>query len=78
MIAKIIDITLLVTPLVSPRQVGRLMLAIGACVAIIGIISIYNHWMMGKGNIEEKIWNWAGGILVLLLIQAVVWTMLGT
>lgn len=61
---------------ITARETAGLMIAIGACVAIIGIINIYNHIQMGKPNIEEKIWNWVGGIIFLLLIETVIVIML--
>ena len=62
--------------LVTAKEVANLMLAIGACLAIIGIINIYNHIQMGKPNVEEKIWTWVGGILLLILIPSVIMTIL--
>ena len=57
---------------ITTRETAGLMLAIGACVAVVGIINIYNHIQMGKPNIEEKIWNWVGGIIFLLLIETLI------
>lgn len=58
--------------LISYNEVSALLLAIGACIAIIGIIDIYHHWMMGKAGLEEKIWKWGCGIIFLILIQVVI------
>ncbi|AYD49040.1 DUF4134 family protein [Arachidicoccus soli] len=55
---------------ISFSDLSRLILVIGACLAIIGAVVIYKKWSLGNHNIENDVLYWGGGILMLIIVQA--------
>jgi hypothetical protein len=47
-------------------HIANLLLIGGAIVATVGACRIYYKWTAGQGNIEQEIFQWAGGIIFLL------------
>ncbi len=50
-------------------EISHLLLVGGAVVAIIGALRIYYKWSNGADYIEKDVMLWAGGLLLLVLIQ---------
>jgi hypothetical protein len=50
-------------------EISSVVLVAGAILAIIGALRIYFKWSNGGDFIERDIMLWAGGILMLVLIQ---------
>lgn len=57
---------------VTLNEVSRLILVIGAIMAVIGAIVVFRKWTSGEQHVERYVTAWAGGILMLLLIEAVI------
>jgi len=53
-------------------EISLVLLVSGAVVAIIGALRIYYKWSNGDDYIEKDVMLWAGGILMLVLIQVFV------
>jgi hypothetical protein len=58
-------------------DLSTLMLSVGACLALVGAVVIYKKWSMGNHNIENEVILWAGGILMLIIIQVFIKIMFG-
>lgn len=58
-------------------DLSALILSIGACLALVGAVVIYKKWSMGNHNIENEVILWAGGILMLIIIQVFIKVMFG-
>ncbi len=50
-------------------EISHVLLVGGAVVAIIGALRIYYKWSNGADYIEKDVMLWAGGLLLLVLIQ---------
>ncbi|MGJ7030890.1 DUF4134 family protein [Niabella hirudinis] len=50
-------------------EISLVLLVCGAVVAIIGALRIYYKWSNGADYIEKDVMLWAGGLLMLVLIQ---------
>lgn len=57
---------------ISYDDLSALILVIGGCLALIGAVVIYKKWSTGNQNIEHEVLMWAGGILMLIIIQVFV------
>jgi len=57
---------------INYSDVSALIMVIGGMLAIIGATVIYKKFSGGKHNIEEDIFLWGGGILLLIIIQVFV------
>ena len=53
-------------------DVSQFLLVAGGILAIIGATVIYRKWTSGKHDIEQDVMLWAGGVLALIIIQALV------
>jgi len=62
---------------VSYSDLSALILTIGGCIAIIGAVIIYKKWSMGNHNIENEVIMWAGGIIMLIVVQVFIKVMFG-
>ena len=58
-------------------DLSALILTIGGCLALIGAVVIYKKWSMGNQNIENEVLMWAGGIVMLIIIQVFIKVMFG-
>lgn len=58
-------------------DLSALILTVGGCLALIGAVVIYKKWSMGNHNIENEVMMWAGGILMLIIIQVFIKVMFG-
>lgn len=58
-------------------ELSALILTIGGCLALIGSVVIYKKWSMGNHNIENEVLMWAGGIVMLIIIQVLIKLMFG-
>ena len=58
-------------------DLSALILPIGACLELVGAVVIYKKWSMGNHNIENEGILWAGGILMLIIIQVFIKVMFG-
>ena len=58
-------------------ELSALILTIGGCLALIGAVVIYKKWSMGNHNIENEVLMWAGGIVMLIIIQVFIKVMFG-
>jgi hypothetical protein len=58
-------------------ELSALILTIGGCLALIGAVVIYKKWSMGNHNIDNEVLMWAGGIVMLLIIQVFIKVMFG-
>lgn len=56
---------------------SALILTIGGCLALVGAVVIYKKWSMGNHNIENEVLMWAGGIVMLIIIQVFIKVMFG-
>lgn len=67
------------TPLTAAYfgHVSNILLTGGAIVATIGACRIYYKWSSGQGNIENEIFQWAGGIIFLLASSVAVKSLFG-
>lgn len=60
---------------VTLNEVSALVMAVGACIAIIGAIVVFRKWTSGEQHIEKYVMAWVGGIVMLILIQVVIISM---
>jgi len=58
-------------------DLSALILTIGGCLALVGAVVIYKKWSMGNHNIENEVLMWAGGIVMLIIIQVFIKVMFG-
>lgn len=58
-------------------DLSALILTIGGCLALVGAVVIYKKWSMGNHNIESEVLMWAGGIVMLIIIQIFIKVMFG-
>jgi hypothetical protein len=58
-------------------ELSALILTIGGCLALIGAVVIYKKWSMGNHNIDNEVLMWAGGIVMLIIIQVFIKVMFG-
>lgn len=60
---------------ITPQEVSAAILAVGAIISIIGALIVFRKWTGGEHYVEKYVMAWAGGILLLLLIQVVILSM---
>ena len=53
-------------------ELSSVLLAIGACLGIIGACRIYYKWSNGQADIDREVMVWIGGIVFLILVQVLV------
>jgi hypothetical protein len=58
-------------------ELSALILTIGGCLALIGAVVIYKKWSMGNHNIDNEVLMWAGGVVMLIIIQVFIKIMFG-
>jgi hypothetical protein len=58
-------------------ELSALILTIGGCLALIGAVVIYKKWSMGNHNIDNEVLMWAGGVVMLIIIQVFIKVMFG-
>ena len=58
-------------------ELSALILTIGGCLALIGAVVVYKKWSMGNHNIDNEVLMWAGGIVMLIVIQVFIKVMFG-
>jgi len=58
-------------------DLSALILTIGSCLALVGAVVIYKKWSMGNHNIENEVLMWAGGLVMLIIIQVFIKVMFG-
>jgi hypothetical protein len=58
-------------------ELSALILTLGGCLALIGAVVIYKKWSMGNHNIDNEVLMWAGGIVMLIIIQVFIKVMFG-
>lgn len=51
-------------------EISSVLMVCGAIVAIVGACRIYYKWSNGHEEMEREVMVWAGGILLLVLVQA--------
>lgn len=58
-------------------HIANILMIGGAIVATLGACRIYYKWTAGHGNIETEIYQWAGGIIFLLVSSVAVKALFG-
>lgn len=57
---------------VSLQEVSAAVMAVGACIAIIGALVVFRKWSSGEQHVERYVMAWIGGVLALVIIQIII------